>query len=567
MSMYTLLRNDPQPTMAKIEDAFDGNLCRCTGYRPILDGFKTFAADAFATSGGCCGGKDKEGGGCCMAPSAELDEQPGIRTLRDVTVEFAPYDATQEVIFPPELLLQPEASHRAVLFRSARTLWYRPASLAELLRLKEQYTQAKIVVGNTEIGIETKFKGARFPVLVTTTAVPELNQLRHTETGISVGGAVTVNRLRSWLEELVATAPTTATGTYRALLENIRWFAGDQIRNVAAVGGNVVTASPISDLNPILMASGSLLTVASAARGARTIAVKDFFLGYRKTALAADEVLVTIEIPATGDLEFIQAYKQARRRDDDIAIVNACFRVRLKREEQGGYVVIDGDMAFGGLAPTTVLAVQGSNTLQGQVWNDALVDRVADALAKDFLLKPETPGGMVEYRQTLAPSFFMKFYLEVIQACKIGDGVPERELSALDKRHRPVSRAVQVFQEPLVGKGADDPVGAPLIHASALKQATGEAAYTDDLPPYSNELYGALVLSQRAHAKVLIVDATQALACPGVEAFISAADVPGCNSIGPILTDEECFVTKEVHTVGAVLGVVVADTQVWREPS
>ncbi|XP_075333046.1 xanthine dehydrogenase/oxidase-like [Odontesthes bonariensis] len=147
MSMYALLRNNPKPKMADMEEAFQGNLCRCTGYRPILEGYKTFTVE-----GGCCGGRGRENG-CCMTNrngALQSSEDEVDETLYN-TADFAPYDPTQEVIFPPELMNLSKGQRSHLLrFRGDRATWLQPASLEEFLHLKWKHPEARVVVGNTE---------------------------------------------------------------------------------------------------------------------------------------------------------------------------------------------------------------------------------------------------------------------------------------------------------------------------------------------------------------------------------------------------------------------------------
>jgi xanthine dehydrogenase/oxidase len=138
-----------------------------------------------------------------------------------------------------------------------------------------------------------------------------------------------------------------------AVLENVRWFAGTQIRNVATIAGNIVTASPISDMNPVLVALGAILKVSSRSQGERYIPMDVFFLGYRKTALKPDEVVISVNIPFCRAGEFAFAFKQAKRRDDDIAIVTCGLRVKLSSGNNGEFVVEEFSGGYGGMGPTT----------------------------------------------------------------------------------------------------------------------------------------------------------------------------------------------------------------------
>lgn len=161
-------------------------------------------------------------------------------------------DVNSEPIFPPALMKYVPQPLRIV---GDRVTWYRPLTLESLLRLKTEHPQARIVVGNTEVGIETKFKHAVYPVIITPTHVPELSKVEVREAGIDVGASVTINNLRSALENLVKERKEHETRGLRAILAQMRWFAGNQIRNAACLAGNIVTASPISDLNPVFVAT------------------------------------------------------------------------------------------------------------------------------------------------------------------------------------------------------------------------------------------------------------------------------------------------------------------------
>ena len=157
MSMYTLLRNDPTPTEHMIERALQGNLCRCTGYRPILQGFKMFTAEGNvhdeiknnSASGVCALGDE-----CCKNKNNE--ENSSVPYIAQKSA-YTPEDASQEPIFPPELKT---ADFRASLTLSGpRATWFRPNSLIDFLKLRMKHPESKVITGNTECGVETKFGG------------------------------------------------------------------------------------------------------------------------------------------------------------------------------------------------------------------------------------------------------------------------------------------------------------------------------------------------------------------------------------------------------------------------
>ena len=140
-----------------------------------------------------------------------------------------------------------------------------------------------------------------------------------------------------------------------AIYHMLSWFASNQIRNAACLAGNIVTASPISDLNPMLLACDAKLVVQSVSGGVRHVEISNFFKSYRKVDLAPSEVLVAVWIPYTSQLEFTVPFKQARRREDDISIVTGGIRISLGIQDIRGYFIKDARIAFGGLAPTTIL--------------------------------------------------------------------------------------------------------------------------------------------------------------------------------------------------------------------
>uniref|UniRef100_A0A8C0V8W0 Xanthine dehydrogenase/oxidase n=1 Tax=Cyanistes caeruleus TaxID=156563 RepID=A0A8C0V8W0_CYACU len=555
MSMYTLLRNNPEPHMEDIEDAFQGNLCRCTGYRPILEGYRTFAKVS-----GCCGGK-ANGPGCCM--NGKENSTMTSSSLFNSS-EFQPLDPTQEPIFPPELMVSFNKQQKQMCFKGERVMWIQPTTLSELVALKSQYPNAKLVVGNTEVGIEMRLKNLLYPVIIAPAWIPEMNAVQHTETGVTIGAACTLKSVEEVMRKAVSDLPPYKTEIFQAVLEQLRWFAGPQIRNVAAIGGNIMTASPISDLNPVLMASGSKLTLVSK-EGRRTVTMDEkFFTGYRKTIVKPEEILLSVEIPYSKKGEYFSAFKQASRREDDIAIVTCGMRVLFK---DGTSQVEEIKLSYGGMAPTTILALKTCKELTGRGWNDKLLQDACRLLSGEMDLSPSAPGGMVDFRRTLTLSFFFKFYLTVLQKLsksgtvsapwegRFGEGEPL--CAALVGKAR---GGFRFEQEVPKGQAVEDMVGRPLVHVSASKQASGEAVYCDDIPHYENELYLTLVTSTKAHAKILSVDTSEAQSVPGFVCFVSAKDVPGSNVTG-IANDETVFAKDVVTCVGHIIGAVLADTQ------
>lgn len=295
---------------------------------------------------------------------------------------FKKLDPTQELIFPPSLVSYAKSGLKPLRFDNGRCQWFRPTSVDELIKLKEEFPHAKLISGNTEVGVEFKLKRQRYPVLVYVGDIPELRSVTVNEEGIVFGANITLTEFGKHLSDSVKTHERFKTEGFKALLVNLKWFAGHQIRNVASLAGNICTASPISDLNPVLVAAKAKICVTST-EGERDIALDSFFLGYRKTALNPAEVVLKVVIPFTTENEFVRAYKQAKRKDDDIAIANAGIRAVL--DEDGK--IVDCSMAFGGMGPTTVQGAQAASQMVGCAINDReAISKVCETLMQSVII-------------------------------------------------------------------------------------------------------------------------------------------------------------------------------------
>ncbi|KAK3077081.1 hypothetical protein LTS18_011256, partial [Coniosporium uncinatum] len=478
MSLYALLRNDPDPTELHIEEAFDGNLCRCTGYRPILDAAQSFskerACGKATTNGGsgcCMENGNANGGGCCKngANGSGGDAQPIKRFTPPGFIEYKP---DTELIFPPALR---KHDFKPLAFGNKRKRWFRPVTLDQLLEIKSVYPSAKLIGGSTETQIEVKFKGMQYTASVYVGDIPELRQYKFNDDHLEVGGNVVLTDLEDIAQEAIKHYGEARAQPFAAILKQIRYFAGRQIRNVGTPAGNLATASPISDLNPVFVASNATL-VARSLDKTTEIPMSEFFKGYRMTALPPDAIIASLRIPVAREKgEYMRAYKQAKRKDDDIAIVNAAMRVTLN----DAYTVDSVDLVYGGMAPTTIAAKKAVEYLQGKKWTDsATLEGVMNALEQDFDLRFGVPGGMATYRKSLALSFFYKFYHEVL--AELAQQEAEVDKEAIGEIERMISYGKKdhassvAYEKTILGKERP--------HVAALKQSTGEAQYTDDIP-------------------------------------------------------------------------------------
>ncbi|XP_058793024.1 xanthine dehydrogenase-like isoform X2 [Phymastichus coffea] len=562
MSMYALLRTKNLPSLEDIEIAFQGNLCRCTGYRAIIEGYKTFTEDWEQSRISNSEGTEKTcamGDACCK--KVFTSEPIDLFSAKD----FLPYDSSQEPIFPPKLQLSSELDDEYLILKGKEVTWYRPINLREILALKQQYPNSKIIVGNSEVGVEVKFKHFVYPTLIQPVKIKELRDIVQFDNSIRIGASVTLIEMEEALRYEIKNNSESKTRIFESIVGMLNWFAGKQIRNVAAIGGNIMTGSPISDMNPILMAAGIKLNVCSLERGFRHIIMDhSFFVGYRRNIIASDEILLSIEIPYSTPDQYFVSYKQSKRRDDDIAIVNMALNVFFK---PGTSVVKKAFMAFGGMAATTILAKKACEAMIGKRWNENLVENVTDLLIQELPLSGDAPGGMVLYRRSLTLSLFFKGFVNIaerlLKDSRDVDPVPAELKSAGEGFHFQPPRSSQYYQVVPKDQSSIDLIGRPIVHINAFKQATGEAVYTDDIPRIRGELYMALVLSTKTHANILNIDPSQALSLDGVEGFISAKDISESqNLIGHKVIDEEVFASKKVISQGQTIGAIVAKDQI-----
>ncbi|KAM3964249.1 xanthine dehydrogenase-like [Aphomia sociella] len=545
MSMYSLLRSKENINYWDIDTALQGNLCRCTGYRPIIEGFQTFLNKG---NNPCAMGEN-----CCRNNGNKKNEN--VLFLKS---SFTPYNPTQEPIFPPELKLNKTYSESYLIFRGDNVTWIRPKKISELFKLKSAYPNSKIVVGNTEIGIEMKFKKKIYPILIYPTLIPEMYICIVMEKSIAIGAAITLNEMETFLIRQYEV--NKSKGLYiEAIIKMLKLFSGNQIRNVATLVGNILTASPISDLNPILMACSAVLNVGNMHRKRDIVIDSNFFVGYRKTLLSDDEVVVSIEIPFSDDQQFFKAYKQSRRRDDDISIVTAAFNVKFVNR-----IVADAKLCFGGMGPTTICATQSSQLMKRNYWNKSMLQSVMESLINELQLEFSAPGGMADYRKSLCLSLFFKFFLYVADSTNSlkSNNIENAQLSGMKGLAVSKPKSSQYFNIKKSGNKTSNSVGKPIQHISAFKQATGEAIYCDDIPHIEGELFLTLVLSTESHAKIKSINADKALSIPGVVSFLSAADLDiKSNEIGPIVKDEEVFSRKIVFSRSCVIGAIVAESE------
>jgi xanthine dehydrogenase small subunit len=340
-------------TRGAAQDALSGNLCRCTGYRPILD-----AAQAMQE-----------------LPAVRVDRAAVLQGLR----QMAHVDP---------------ATASTVVDTAAATGYHSPGDLNQLLTLRAQFPQAQLVAGCTDVGLWITKMHKTFECIIDTTRVAELRRVEHYPHHLAVGAAVP---LTNAFAALVADRPQLATFAHR--------FAGLPVRNSGTLGGNVANGSPIGDSMPLLIALGANVVLMST-RGHRELRLEDLYTGYRQNVMAADEVLAWIKVPNAVPGEFSRVYKISKRFEDDISAVCLAINVHLKDG-----LVRHASIGVGGVAATPVRARKTEAALTGQRWSQALVFLAMEQLRQEFSPISDMRASAAYRRQVLG-NLLRRFWLE-----------------------------------------------------------------------------------------------------------------------------------------------------------
>ena len=350
MSLFALHRQRGGAAVSRDEalHALSGNLCRCTGYRPILDAAQTMH----------------------HWPEPALDEADLLQQMQ----LLAPTGRAPEADLP-------------------ENFYQRPGTLAELLALRAAHPAALLAAGTTDIGLWLTKQLQRRTQIIDLTRVAELRRLQRTADALVIGAAVPLTQA---FAAMAAERPALAAFFDR--------FAGLPVRESGTLGGNVANGSPIGDSMPLLIALGATLTLAST-HGERTLPIEDFYLAYKQTALAPDEVLLAITVPHPTPHEWLRADKVSKRQEDDISAV--CLAVAL--QVQGGQIA-SARIGVGGVAAVPARAIKTEAACARQPCAEATFEQAAQALMAEFQPLSDMRAS-ADYRRALLGNLLRRGWL------------------------------------------------------------------------------------------------------------------------------------------------------------
>jgi len=349
MSIFALFKNENKPSVALIKNALAGNLCRCTGYNSIMK----------ATLKAC---KEKK-------EDHFTKNESKIKTL-----------------------LSKISTSDIITIQTHEQLYLKPFTIQQTLNLKEIYPDALIVSGSTDCGLRVTKKHEILPLIIDISDVYELSTIKKENNIWCIGAGVKLEQIRLAVKKDLP-----------VLYDMLTVFGSKQIRNMATMGGNVGSASPIGDTLPVLFAHDAIIELCSNT-SKRKIPISEFITGYRQTALAKNEIISEIKIPVPDKDTILKSFKISKRKDLDISTVSACFSLKFKAGKVEKIV-----MAYGGMAAFTKRAAQTEKFLKGKIWNKKNFQAAMPFIEKDFSPISDARAGK-EMRMMAAKNLLMKFF-------------------------------------------------------------------------------------------------------------------------------------------------------------
>jgi len=336
-------------------EALSGNLCRCTGYRPIIEAGRQALVQEWTPEA------DHPAASLCGKPATSSLSAIHQDSITLAALEGPRYDA--------------------------------PVSLDELRALRREFPESRLVAGSTDLALEITQQLKSLDHMISVERVPELKGCTRQGDELVIGAAATYQQFRGPLSEL-----------WPAFDPMIERLGSLQIRNRGTIGGNIGNASPIGDMPPALIALEATV-VLDGPEGQRQLPLEAFFHGYKQTDLKPGEFIHSVQVPAPQANEQLYIYKISKRLDDDISAVLGAFRLTL---DNG--VVADCRLAFGGMAATPTRALKTETALKGQPWSESSVIAAIASLADDFSPLSDVRAS-AEYRLQVAGNLLRRALL------------------------------------------------------------------------------------------------------------------------------------------------------------
>lgn len=359
MSLVNLVQTQPKPDRREITDALSGNLCRCTGYKPIID----------ATSQACHHGA-----------RLKLDDAADVNLLQQIRRSQTP-----TLSLEGEILVQPVVRTRK------GNEFVSPATLDEAADYLAKNPQTTLLAGSTEIGLQVNKQFTRPERIMYLGNVRELHQIEDMLDHWRIGAMASLTRVEQLL-----------TQPYPDFAEVIRRFGSPPIRSTATLAGNIANGSPIGDSMPCLMALGARLVLRHKDKR-RTVLLDAFYVGQKKTVLLPGEFIEAIELPKPAPGQVFRAHKISKRFEQDISATCAAISFRLDNGRLSGV-----RLAYNGLAPSPCRAPKIESVLEGRTPAEVSAADLDQAVAASFTPRDGLRASWA-YRALLARNLVLEF--------------------------------------------------------------------------------------------------------------------------------------------------------------
>ena len=355
MSLFALYKSPDTFSISNTTDALTGNLCRCTGYNTIISAAVT---------------------ACKHTRTDSFDKDAGriLSLLHSIGEDTTP-----------------------LMLCHGKMRYHKPFTLEDALGIKASHPDAIVVSGGTDVALRVTKKHETLHHILDISGIEALKTYEAGTGSLLIGSCLSLEDLR---RECSRHLPV--------LSHTLELFGSRQIRNVATLGGNVASASPIGDTLPLLMVLQAHIHLEST-RGLRTVPVMQFITGYRKTASAPDEIISAIEIPLPSKIQICRAYKVSKRRNLDISACSAAFVL-----ECADGIVQDIRMAFGGMDSFTRRAEKTEAFLKGSLWTEANVLAACAILREEYTPISDVRAGS-DFRTSVSGNLLIKFYKETLK--------------------------------------------------------------------------------------------------------------------------------------------------------
>ena len=350
MSMFAMFKNNKSINNELINDSLSGNLCRCTGYRPIIDAAKS---------------------------------------LNNLS-RYDHFDKDKFII----LRLLKKITKKNIEITSNNKKYFAPKTIKELKKILNKVKDAKLLSGGTDLSLEVTKKRKELEKIIYLGSIEELNFIKKYKNEIEIGASTTLINFEKQIKKY-----------YLDFYNILKRYGSVQIRNVCTIAGNIATASPIGDSLPLLMALDAKIII-DGKNGKKIIPINNFFIGYRKTKLKQGDFIYSVKIPILK-YNIFKAYKISKRFDDDISSVCGSFNLEINKNHIKG-----AKIAFGGMSEVPKRAIKTEKILINSEFSEKIFDKATKNLEKDFSPIDDMRASK-KYRIEVAKNLLLKCFFEI----------------------------------------------------------------------------------------------------------------------------------------------------------